>query len=182
MRAALLPKFGVKNKSWPIFPKEMFHLTTLYICGEHTASSALLGSPKPHRKSPWPDMGLWESSVGCCVKPLSAFRPSWTSSAEPGEVGTTSALPHVDLATTVPKCPNKKFSPWRYSLHSKNIPKMGRERLGDAIEKPLHISGQFEHCAFNHLAEAGDREAKDSSCPCRHNAFVMDPGLLDQSL
>lgn len=55
-----------------------------------------------------------------------------------------------------------------------NIPKMGKEGLGDAIEKPLHISGQFEHRAFNHLAKAGDREAKGSACPCRHSAFAMD--------
>lgn len=97
----------------------MFHLTALYIWGEHTAGSALLGSPKPHRNSPWPGMGLWESSVGSSVKPLSAFRHSWTFPAEPGEMGTTPAPPHADLATTVPACQNKKFSPWRHSFHSK---------------------------------------------------------------
>lgn len=183
MRAALLPNFGVKTRSWQIFCKEMFHLTALYIWGEHTAGSALLGSPKPHRNSPWPGMGLWESCVGSSIKPLSAFRHSWTS--QQSQVRWAQHL-HHHMLTLLPQFQHVRTrnSLLGGTVFIQNVPKMGKESLGDAIKKPLHLSGQFEHCAFCHLAEAGDGEAKGRACPCRHSAlwWIWSPGLLDWSL
>lgn len=65
-----------------------------------------------------------------------------------------------------------------------NIPRMRKKKLRDAIKNPLHISGQFEHHAFNHLSEAGDGEAKGRACPCRHSAlwWIWNTGLFDWSL